>query len=190
MAGTAETTHLLRAARGGQEGALDQLYAYLYEELRDLAHRQLRRGRLARTLNTTALVNEAYLKLIEPERLALEDRNHFLSLSARVMRQVLVDYARRHRTQKRGSGAVHEELEEEAVRIDARAEELIALDHSVRRLEKIDQRLARVVELRFFGGCSTEEIAGIVGISTPTVKRDWRKARAFLQRFLDTSEPA
>lgn len=188
MAGTQKITHLLRAARGGQEGVVDQLFGHLYEELRDLAHRQLGRGRLARTLNTTALVNEAYLKLVEPERLALEDRNHFLSLSARIMRQVLVDYARRHRTQKRGSGAVHEELDESAVRIDARAEELIALDHAVERLEGLDPRLARVVELRFFGGCSTEEIAGIVGTSTPTVKRDWRKARAFLHRFLVASE--
>lgn len=185
-----ETTRLLQAARKGQPGAVDQLFARLYQELRELAHRQLARGRLARTLNTTSLVNEAYLKLIEPARLSVKDRVHFISLAARVMRQVLIDYARQHRSQKRGLGVVHDELSDSAACIDARAEEIIALDHALKRLSGLDLRLARVVELRFFGGCSTEEIADVLSTSTCTVKRDWRKARAFLHRTLAPAAPA
>lgn len=184
MGASADTTHLLAAMHRGEPGAVDQLFSRLYHELRDLAHRQLARGRLARTLNTTSLVNEAYLKLVEPVGLTVQDRVHFLSLAARVMRQVLVDYARRHRARKRGSGMVHKELNDSFGHIDARAEEFIALDHALKRLGGLDLRLARVVELRFFGGCSTEEIADTLSTSTCTVKRDWRKARAYLQRTL------
>jgi RNA polymerase sigma factor (TIGR02999 family) len=150
----------------------------LYAELHALAHRQLWRARPGSTLNTTALVHEAYLKLAHVE--GVTDPQHFFALAARAMRQVLVDHARERAAQKRGGAQVRVTLDEEEAGIAANAEELLVIDGALAGLQQVDPRLARVVELRFFGGLSVEETARALGTSTATVKRDWRAARAFL----------
>lgn len=173
-----EITNLLQASSAGDEAAIDRLFSLLYEELRVIASRQLR-GRRGETLNTTAIVHEAYIKLIEPSRLGVRDRAHFLNLAARVMRQVMIDGARRRIAAKRGAGALHTDLDDSAGATE-QAEELLALDGAIGKLERMNSRLARTVELRFFAGLSVEEIADALAVSPRTVKRDWMKARAFL----------
>ena len=175
-----EVTRLLIAWRGGDRDAPRELFALLYQELRGLARAQLRRHRRQESLATTGLVHEAYLKLADRSRLDLHDHAHFLSLAARAMRQIVVDHARRRATLKRGAGAMETVLDEGAVVADAKAGEILALDEALARLEGVDERLSRIVEMRFFAGLSVEETAGALGVSERTVKRDWRKARAFL----------
>lgn len=185
MAGHPEIERLLEAANGGDPAALDALVPLVYEELRFLARRQLGRFRPDRTLNTTALVHEAYLKLVDANGSRYRDRRHFFTVAALAMRQIVVDYARRRRAQKRGSNAPHrvlEELDGSALPIDAQARALMVLDGALTRLARVDERLVRVVELRFFGGLSVKETAAVLDVSTATVKRDTRAARAFLQR--------
>lgn len=178
-------TSLLSAARGGDRSASDVLFAAVYRELHRLAHAQLAaRGRAGDTLNTTALVHEAYLRLVQPAGLSAEDRAHFFNLAARVMRHVVVDYARRRDAAKRSGDVVRIEVSgprEPAAQEDTRiTADLLALDASLERLEAESPRLARLVELRFFAGLSFAEIGEVCGQTERTAKRDWRKARAFL----------
>lgn len=179
-----EVTALLLAARGDDREALDRVFAVVYGELRRLAHWHLEAEREGRTLNTTALVHEAYLRLVGPTPVGVEDRHHFFALAAKAMRQIVVDHARRRQAHKRGGGAAPLRIDEIPTTGVAPDEELLALDGALDRLALVDERLARIVEWRFFGGMSEEEIATAVGVSSRTVKRDWRKARAFLFREL------
>jgi RNA polymerase sigma factor (TIGR02999 family) len=174
-----EITGLLAALREGDRTALDRLFPVVYQELHDRAHRQLARRRPGDTLSTTALVHEAYLKLTDSAHQTYQDRVHFFAVASRAMRQILVDYARRMTAAKRGSGLAVS-LDPDQLGDPGRAEELIALDEALARLEVLDERLARNVEMRFFGGLSVEEAAEALGVSPRTVKRDWRRARAFL----------
>jgi len=174
-----EITSLLHAWGEGDNAVVGRLFTILYDELRIIARRQLR-GRRGQTLDTTAMVHEAYVKLIDPSRLGIRDRAHFLNLVARVMRQVLVDAARRRIAAKRGGAeAIHIDLDDR-VGTSEQAEELLALDEAISKLARLDLRLAHTVELRFFAGLSVEEIAETLSVSPRTVKRDWVKARAFL----------
>jgi len=182
-----DATTLIRAHRDGDPAALGELFDLLYDQLRSLAHG--RSGRDA-SLNTTAVVHEVYLKLVGSRALSAEDRGHFLALSARAMRQVLVDRARRRAADKRGGGAAHEPLDEARLDPDDRAAELLELDGALERLFAADERLGRVVELRFFGGLTDEEAAGVLGVTDRTVRRDWRRARAFLYEQLYGADPA
>jgi RNA polymerase sigma factor (TIGR02999 family) len=179
MLSPGDITQLLTALRDGDRTALDRLFPLVYAELHDRAHRQLARRRPGDTLSTTALVHEAYLKLTDTAHQSYQDRVHFFAVASRAMRQILVDYARRMTAAKRGGGLAVS-LDPDQLGDPGRAEELIALDEALARLEALDERLARNVEMRFFGGLSVEETAEALGVSPRTVKRDWRKARAFL----------
>lgn len=189
-----EITRLLAAVRAGDRAAADALFAGVYEELHRLARAQLAaRGRPGETLDTTALVHEAYLRLAEPAGLSAEDRAHFFNLAARVMRHVVVDYARRRDAGKRSGERVRIEVGgpgEPAAEADARlTEDILALDAALERLEAESPRLARLVELRFFAGLSFAEIGEVQGLTERTAKRDWRKARAFLAAELSPPQP-
>ena len=164
-------------------------FASAYEELRRLAHRQLRRLRPGQTLTTTALVHEAFVKLVPRSRAAV-DRTHFFALAARAMRQILVDYARARGSLKRGGDQRPTTLEEAALTVEMLSEEMLGIDRALSRLESVDERLARVVECRFFGGMTEDEVADALGVTARTVRRDWRKARAFLFRELQGAGPA
>jgi RNA polymerase sigma factor (TIGR02999 family) len=176
-------TSLLAAAREGDAGALDRVYALAYEELRRLA-RSVRRNRPSSSLTTTALVHEAYLKLVPTRTLPWQDRHHFFGVVARAMHQVLVDAAERRLTAKRGGGAPVVSLSEELLGAPIQPPELLDLNAALRRLETVDPRLVRTVELRYFAGFSVEDTAQTLGVSTATVKRDWRVARAWLAQAL------
>lgn len=178
-----DITALLTALRDGDRGALDRLFPLVYRELHDRAHHQLARHRPGDTLSTTALVHEAYLKLTDSAHQTYQDRVHFFAVASRAMRQILVDYARRSMAAKR-SGGHPVSMDPDAIGDPGRAEELLALDEALAQLEGLDERLARIVELRFFGGLSVEETSDALSISPRTVKRDWRKARAFLYRTI------
>jgi RNA polymerase sigma factor (TIGR02999 family) len=178
-----EITALLSALSRGDRSALDRLYPLVYQELHRRAHGQLARFRPGDTLSTTALVHEAYLKLTGAAAQSFQDRVHFFSVASRAMRQILLDYARRAIAAKRGGGPAVS-LDPAATPDPGRPEELVALDEALERLAAADERLARIVELRFFGGLSVEDTAEAVGSSPRTVKRDWRKARAFLYQAL------
>jgi RNA polymerase sigma factor (TIGR02999 family) len=179
-----EITQLLAAARRGEPAVVDRLLPLVYRELHAVAHRQLRHQRPGQTLNTTALVHEAYLKLVDQTRADYQDRGHFLAVAAVAMRHILVDYARRRAAKKRGGDEQQVTLDDARLGIDARAFEILALDQALTSLAHVDERLSKLVELRFFGGLSVEETAVTLGVSERTVKRDWRKARAFLYRAL------
>jgi RNA polymerase sigma factor (TIGR02999 family) len=184
-----EVTRLLIAWRMGDQAAPRELFGILYQELRRLARLQLRR-RVRDSLATTGLVHEAYVKLADQSRLELRDRGHFLALAAKAMRQILLDHARKRSANKRGGRAAHSALDEAVVAVaDVRAPDLLALDDALVRLEALDPRLARIVEVRFFAGLSVKETADALGLSERTVKRDWQKARAFLYAELNPEEP-
>ena len=172
---------LLRAWSDGDQNALDTLAPIVYDELRRLARYYLHRERPGHSLQATALVNEAYLRLIDYKRMKWGNRAHFFAVSAQLMRRILVDHARRHNL-KRGGGVQHVDLEDIAVVGGDRAENLVALDDALQSLARMDARKARVVELRFFGGLSVEETAEVLQISPVTVMRDWSSARAWLYR--------
>jgi len=187
-ASSGEITSLLRAAEGGDHQAVEQLFAQVYGELRRLARGAMRAGPRSATLSTTALVNETFLKLSEGQSWSLRDRQHFFATAARAMRFILIDHARRRSRAKRDFGVSPEVLDEERIgRVD-RAEDLLAVDEALRRLEEEDPELARIVNWRFFAGLSNEEIAGLLDVSERTIKRHWRVARAFLHRELRAPE--
>ena len=179
-----DVTALLRAARSGDPVAAEDLFGIVYGDLKRIARRQLGGGS-GNTLTTTALVHEAYLRLARPGNLELNDRTHFFAVAARAMRQILVDHARRRLAEKRGGGVLAFELDEGRVgAADDRAEVMVALDGALAKLEQVDERLARLVEWRFFGGMTFEEAAAGMALSDRTLKRDWKRAKAFLYREL------
>jgi len=171
---------LLSALTNGEEGAASKLIPVVYDELRRLAGSYMRRERVDHTLQATALVNEAYLKLIEQRAVNWQSRAHFFGVSAQLMRRILIDHARGHTREKRGGEQKKVSLDEAFVFSEKQADELLAVDDSLNLLTKIDPRQARVVELRFFGGLSVEEAAEVLGVSPKTVKRDWSVAKAWL----------
>ena len=178
-----EVTGLLVAWSKGDEKAYEKLVPLVYAQLHQLAHRYMSRERPGHTLQTTALVGEAYLRLVD-QKVHRQNRSHFFAIAAEVMRRILVDYARQRQYQKRGGDAQRVELDEAMLMARERSRELVALDEALKQLAKFDQRKSRVVELRFFGGLSVEETAEVLKISGVTVKRDWRAARAWLYREL------
>ena len=182
-----EITELLVAWSGGDKKALDELMQIVYEELRRLAHRQLAKERRGHTLQTTALVNEAYLKLVDQKRVKWQGRSHFFALSSQLMRRILVDYARSRQYAKRGGGKSALPLDEALIVAPERASEMIALDEALTELAKHDERKARIVELRFFSGMSIDETSELLGVSPGTVMKDWTLAKAWLQREMDRS---
>ena len=179
-----DVTPLLAAASSGDRAALHRLLPIVYAELHRIAHRQLAGERTGHTLDTTALVHEAYMKLADLDHIRWQDRAHFFALSARVMRQVLMDYAEKRKAKKRGGGRARVSLENVKLMSDDRAEDFLVLDEALTRLESQDERMCRVVEYRFFGGLTIQEAAEVLGVSTATVKRDWNLARAWLSREL------
>lgn len=190
MTGPADTptaatiTDYLLQAQGGDRDAVERLFPLIYAELRRIAHSALRRERDDHTLGTTGLVHEAYLKLVVPTRVGWEGRRHFFGLAARAMRQILVDYARRHGALKRGGGFRPTALEEAALPVEQRAEALLAVDEAITRLAAAAPDLAQVVECRFFAGLTEEETAAALGTSTRSVQRQWRSAKAWLYQDL------
>jgi RNA polymerase sigma factor (TIGR02999 family) len=184
-----EITRLLVEWKAGDAGAINRLFPLVYDELRALAHRLLRRSGGEDTLGTTGIVHEAYLKLVDRTQADLNDRNHFFAIASKVMRHILVDHARARLAQKRGSGRAPATLDEEAAGIEARAGEIVAVHEALTKLEALDGRLVEIVEMRFFGGLSIDETAASLGVSPRTVKRDWRKARAFLVLELAPGSP-
>ena len=180
--GSAEVTRLLRAWGGGDQAALDQLAPLVYGELRRLARAHMHRENPGHTLQTTALVNEAYLRLIDVNNVTWQDRTHFFAVSAQMMRRILVDAARARVSARRGGRSPRINLNESIDAVPVRGRELIALDDSLNALTQMDPRKARVVELRFFGGLSVEETAEVLKISPQSVMRDWKLAKAWLGR--------
>ena len=187
MSPSEDLSRLLSDSQKGDGSARERLYALAYEDLRRIARHHLR-GRPTGTLGTTAMVNEAYIRLAGAEAGSWQDRVHFFSVASRAMRQILVDHARRKLAAKRGGGAAAVTLDEERVGGEPRIVEILALDQALTRLKSLNERLARVVELRFFGGLSVEETASALDVTDRTVKRDWRKARAILHAWLGESD--
>ncbi|MDQ3696627.1 MAG: sigma-70 family RNA polymerase sigma factor [Gemmatimonadota bacterium] len=181
-----EITDLLIAWREGDAAGLNRLMTLVYDELRGIAHNHRIGERDEHTLTTTALVHEAFLELVDLTRIDWRDRAHFFAVAAGVMRRVLVDYARRYNAAKRGGRLPHVALDEAAIAIDQRADTLIAVDMALERLSEVDERLARVVECRYFAGLSDEESAAALGVSLRTVRRDWTKAKGWLHQELAT----
>ena len=174
---------LLRAWSDGDQSALEQLTPVVYDELHRLARRYTKGERSGHSLQTTALVNEAYMRLVDYERMQWQNRAHFFAVSAQLMRRILVEHARRHNL-KRGGGVQHLSLEEASLVGGDQDADLVALDDAMNGLARIDPRKVQVVEMRFFGGLSVDEIAEVLKVSTVTVKRDWRTARTWLYREL------
>jgi RNA polymerase sigma factor (TIGR02999 family) len=177
-------TQLLSAWSDGDKAALEQLMPMVYQELHRLAARHLAHERVGHTLQTTALVNQTYLRLIDQKRVRWQNKAHFFGIAAQMMRRILVDYARARRYAKRGGGAPVVSLDEAATVSVEKASDLIAVDDALTRLSELDARKARVVELRFFGGLSVEETAEVLKVSPNTVLREWRTAKAWLHREL------
>ncbi len=175
-----DVTRLLVRWRAGDQAALDQLILALYEQLKLLAHARLAGERADHTLNTTALVHEAYFKLVDINRVQWQDRSHFLAMASRTMRRVLVDYALRRKALKRGGARQPETLDEAEVMTETQTEMLLELDDVLRRLEAVHARQAQAIELYYLGGLTQQEIAEVVGVSQPTVKRDLQFAQAWL----------
>jgi RNA polymerase sigma-70 factor (ECF subfamily) len=179
-----EITQLLVAWGDGDQAALNELTPLVHEELRRLAHRYMGGERPGHTLQTTALVNEAYIRLIDWKNVRWQSRAHFFGVSAQLMRRILVDFARSRGYQKRGGGALAVSLDEAAFVSDDKGADLVALDEALKSLAKLDARQSKVVELRFFGGLSVDETAEVLKVSSGTVRRDWSLARAWLHREL------
>ena len=180
MSESQEVTLLLSALTRGEDGAASKLVPVVYDELRRLAGSYMRRERVDHTLQATALVHEAYMKLVEQRSVNWQSRAHFFGIAAQLMRRILIDHARGHTREKRGGDHQKVSLDEAFVFVEQRADELLAVDDSLNLLAKIDPRQARIVELRFFGGLSVEEAAEVLGVSPKTVKRDWSVAKAWL----------
>jgi len=177
-----EVTQLLVDWGNGNKAALDQLMPLVYKELRRLASQYLRRERHNHTLQSAALVNEAYLRLVDYSNLRWQDRAQFFGLAAQLMRRILIDHARSHHYAKRGGGAHRVSLDEAAILSEERASDLVALDDALTSLSAVDPRKSQVVELRFFGGLNIEETAEVLELSSMTVQREWRWAKAYLYR--------
>ena len=176
-----EITQMLLELTDGNHDAVDHILPHIYDELRRLASSYLRRERSNHTLQPTALVHEAYMKLIDQTRVRWQNRAHFFGIAAQVMRRILMDYARKHTAEKRGGDAEVLPIEEEILIVSHdKSAELIALDDALRQLAAMDERKAKIVELRYFGGLSIEETAEVLGLSVPTINREWRMAKAWL----------
>jgi len=184
-----QLTALVERWNDGDREALDEVVDLLYDDLRNLAHRNLYSERDDHTLTTTALVNEAYLKLSKLTGSGFKGRPQFLALASKVMRHLLIDYARRRNAARRGGKEIHVQLDENRDSSDPEVVELLTLDQALNRLEKRDERMARIVECRFFGGMPQDEIADAFGVSVRTVERDWIRARAYLLAELSQNEP-
>ena len=191
MQATATVTHLLEAIRDGDRAALNDLFPLVYEELYAQAHRQRRRWHGDHTVNTTALVHEAYLKLVDQTQIRWNSRTHFLGVAAKAMRHILIDYARQRKRVKRGGGQPHVPFDDVAGRLgesgafslsEEKATALVALDATLARLQGLNERQSQIVECRFFGGMTIADTAAFLGLSPATVKRDWRLAQAWLYR--------
>jgi len=183
-------TQLLISWRNGDTAALDQLMPIVYEELRRLAKRYMGRERRDHTLETSALVNEAYLRLADQSTANWQNRAHFFAVAAQVMRNILIDHARSHHYEKRGGGAQKVSLDDALILTEERAAELVALDDALTSLAAVDPRKSKIIELRFFGGMNIDETAEVVGLSPTTVQREWRAAKAWLHRFIEGKDPA
>jgi len=181
---SSEVTTLLAEMKDGDPSAAKRLMPLVYDEFRALAARYLRRERSDHTLQPTALVHEAYLKLIDQTRVNWQGRTHFFAVGAQIIRRILVDHARQHNRQKRGGGAGRVVLDDAVALAPQREEEVLALDEALEKLATLDSRQAQVVEMRFFGGLSVEEVAKVLGVSKRTVEGDWTMARAWLLREL------
>ncbi|MCU0305066.1 MAG: ECF-type sigma factor [Thermoanaerobaculales bacterium] len=181
-------TELLLAYRDGDREAFDRLVPLLYDDLRRIAHWQLRRGRSSPTMGTTVLVHEIYLKMADQRSLDARDRGHFLAISAHAMRQVMADHARRRTAAKRGGAAQPVPLDEAPEIADGQARHLLDVDRALSELARHSDRMARIVECRFFAGYTEEETAEALDLSLRTVQRDWMKARAWLREALDGSD--
>jgi RNA polymerase sigma factor (TIGR02999 family) len=179
-----EPTDLLRAWSQGDGSALDRLMPLVYDELHRLARRYMRRERPDHTLQATSLVNEAYLRLIDVNRIEWRNRTHFLALAAQMMRRILVEFARNRHRQKRGGGAVQVSLDDVQEPPDSKEHDLVALSDALSGLAAFDSRMSQVVELRFFGGLTVDETADVLSVSPETVMRDWKTAKAWLLREL------
>ena len=182
-----EITKLLKDWSGGDSTALDRVIPLVYDELHRLAHQHMRRERAGHLLQTSALINEAYLRLMEQPELNLENRTHFFGIAARLMRQILVDEARKRNSAKRGGDAIQVSLTEATNVVQEQAANVVALDDALKILEGIDGRQSEIVELRFFGGLSIEETAKVLSVSPGTVMRDWTFARAWLRNEMSRS---
>ena len=180
-----EVTRLLQRWSDGEERAMEELLPLVYDELRILARSYLRKERQGHTLETSALVHEAYVRLIDANQVAWQGRSHFYGIAAQTMRRILVDHARSHLYQKRGGGAPKVALDEALQLGTERPEDLVALDDALNQLAENDAHKARIVEMRFFGGLSHPEIAEIMGVSLSTIERQWRVARAWLYQALE-----
>ncbi len=182
MAEREQITHLLVAHHEGDEDAFKRLVPLVYNDLRQIARRQIFRSGAAYTLNATALVHEAYFRLVDETNVPWQNRGHFFAIAARSMRRIIVDYARERKAQKRGGDKQHVELTPNSVAIEEQAETLLALDRALTKITAFSERLAKVIECRLFGGLTEEETAQALEVSVRTVQRDWRRARAWLQK--------
>jgi len=189
-AGSAEVTELLIAWSNGDQTALDRLVTLIYAELHRLARRYMQNAGPGNTLQTTALVNEAYLRLVSQQKVNWQNRAHFFAVSATSMRHIVIDMARGRRRQRRGGDAPHVALGEELPFSSSRSAELIALDDALTALAELDDRKRRIVELRFFGGLTLEETAHVLKISDATVEREWKRAKAWLSVQLNQRQTA
>src|SRR6516225_3462445 len=179
-----EVTRLLQAWKAGDEGALERLMPLVYDELHRLARRYMAAEQTGHPLQTTALVHEVYLRLVDANTIDWQNRAHFYAICARLMRRILIDFARSRNYQKRGASFAHIQLEEAATVSEAVGSELLAVDEALKQLAVIDSRKSDMVEMRFFGGMTVDEIAGALQVSPETVARDWKLAKAWLQREL------
>ena len=181
-----EVTQLLGDWSGGDEGALEKLIPLVQPELHRLAHYYMSRERAGHTLQTTALLNEAYLQLTDKTQPQWQNRTHFMAVAAQLMRRIMVDHARARHALKRGAGAIRVTLDETALVTEERAEELLALDEALEKLAEFDRRRCEIVEMRYFGGLTIEEIAEVLKVHPNTVMRDWKAAKAWLYAELTT----
>ncbi|GMQ81676.1 MAG: ECF-type sigma factor [Rhodothermia bacterium] len=188
MQDTGVVTQLLAEHRTGDESASQRLYEIVYDDLREMAHRQLRFRKPGETLNTTGLVHEAYLKMFDRSDGDWKDRAHFFAVTARAMRQILVDYARRTSAEKRGGKAHRTDLHASLIKDTDEPVDILDLEEALQQLQELKPRLAQIVECRFFGGLSIEETAEVLGMSSRTVDRDWYKAKSFLYLALSNDE--
>src|SRR5262245_57083223 len=182
-----EVTRLLIAWSNGDHAALDQLVPLVYDELRRLARGYMRREKQGHTLQTSALIHEAYLRLLDQKNVQLENRAHFFGFAAQLMRRILVDHARSRSRIKRGGGVQMVSLADQAV-LSNDVAEVIALDDALKNLVEMDPRKAQIVEMKFFGGLTNEEVAEVLGVTTRTVEREWRKAKAWLHREISKGQ--